>query len=53
MAKIKNYPEAWFICRDKIDFTSTHFKTPTLAEKYAKKMGFANYEIKLMYLMSK
>jgi hypothetical protein len=51
--KIKNYPQAWFICKDQIDFTATHFKTKELAEKYAKKMGFENYEIKMIYLMTR
>ena len=53
MAKIKHYPEAWFICREERDFISTHFKTKELAEKYAKRMGFIDYEIKMMYLMTR
>ena len=53
MAKIKHYPQVWFICRENRDFTSTHFKTKKLAEKYAEKMGFVDYEIKMMYLMTR
>ena len=50
MAKIK---EAWFISRDGRDFTLTNFKSKELAEKYAKKMGYIDYEIKMMYLMTR
>lgn len=53
MAKIKHYPEAWFVCKDERDFTSTHFKTKELADKWAKRMGFVDYEIKMMYLMTR
>ena len=53
MEKIKKYPQAWFICKDGRDFTSTHFKTKELANKWAKRMGFVNYEIKMMYLMTR
>lgn len=53
MAKIKHYPEAWFVCKDERDFTNAHFKTRELCEKYAKRMGFIDYEIKMMYLMTR
>lgn len=53
MTKIKQYPQVYFICKDERDFTSTHFKTKELADKWAKKMGFTGYEIKMMYLMTR
>jgi hypothetical protein len=53
MAKIKNYPSVYFVCKDGQDLTLKHFKTSDLAEKHAKKMGFENYEIKTMYLMTR
>jgi len=42
--------EVFFIHRNNIDYTSTHFKTADLAEKYAKKMNFENYKVMLMYI---
>ena len=53
MTKIKHYPQVYFIRKDEQDLTFKHFKTFELAEKYAKKMGFENYEIKMMYLMTR
>lgn len=53
MAKIKHYPEVYFVCKDGQDLTFKNFKTSELAEKYAKKMQFKDYEIKMMYLMTR
>ena len=53
MIKIKHYPEAYFICREERVFSEKHFKTRDLADKYAKRMGFKDYEIKMMYLMTR
>ena len=53
MTKIKHYPEVYFICKGNEDLTFKHFKTPDLADKHAKKMGFIDYEIKMMYLMTR
>jgi len=53
MAKIKHYPEVYFIRKGNEDLTFKHFKTAELADKHAKKMVFENYEIKIMYLMTR
>jgi len=53
MAKIKHYPEVYFIRKDGEDLTFKNFKTAELAEKHAKKMQFKDYEIKSMYLMTR
>ena len=53
MKKIKHYPEVYFISLGNQNLTFKHFKTYELAEKYAKKIGYIEYKINRMYLMTK